>query len=64
MTDVELASMMLRLAGELSVATITWMAGEKTVGSYIVPRIPAAAEAGRASIEGSQSLLRHLIGKV
>lgn len=40
-----LAPMMLRLAGELSDGTITWMAGEKAVGSHIVPRISAAAEA-------------------
>lgn len=40
-----LAPMMLRIAGELSDGTITWMAGEKAVASHIVPRISAAAEA-------------------
>ena len=36
---------MLRLAGERADGTVTWMAGVKTVGSHIVPRIQAAAEA-------------------
>ena len=43
-----LAPMMLRIAGELTEGTITWMAGRKTVETHIVPRInDAAAAAGR-----------------
>jgi F420-dependent oxidoreductase-like protein len=43
-----LAPMMLRLAGELTDGTITWMAGPKTIESYILPRLTkAASEAGR-----------------
>lgn len=43
-----LAPMMLRLAGELTDGTITWMSGPKTIESHIVPRITkAASEAGR-----------------
>ena len=41
-----LAPMMLRIAGELSDGTITWMTGPKTVETHIVPRISAAAGAG------------------
>ena len=40
-----LGPMMLRIAGELSDGTITWMTGPKTVETHIVPRISAAAEA-------------------
>lgn len=43
-----LAPMMLRMAGEQTAGTITWMVGPKTLESHIVPRISkAAAEAGR-----------------
>lgn len=43
-----LAPMMLRLAGELTDGTITWMSGPKTIESHILPRITKAAEsAGR-----------------
>jgi len=45
-----LGPMMLRIAGELSDGTITWMTGTKTVETHIVPRISAAAgAAGRPS---------------
>lgn len=39
---------MLRLAGERAAGTILWMADERAIGDYIVPRITAAA-AGRAA---------------
>ena len=43
-----LAPVMLRIAGEMSDGTITWMTGPKTIESHIVPRISKAAEgAGR-----------------
>ena len=43
-----LGPVMLRVAGELSDGTVTWMVGPKTLGTHIVPRISAAAEsAGR-----------------
>ena len=43
-----LAPRMLRMAGELVDGTATWMAGVKTIGEHIVPRIqPAAQSAGR-----------------
>ena len=43
-----LGPLMLRIAGELGDGTITWMVGQKTLESHIVPRINAAAEsAGR-----------------
>lgn len=38
-----LAPMMLRVAGELADGTITWMAGPKTLETYIVPRLTKAA---------------------
>lgn len=39
---------MLRLAGELTAGTVTWMTGPKTLDSHIVPTISRAAEdAGR-----------------
>ena len=45
-----LGPMMLRIAGELSDGTITWMTGPRTVETHIVPRISAAAgDAGRPS---------------
>jgi len=40
-----LGPVMLRIAGELSAGTVTWMTGVKTVESHIVPRIAAAAAA-------------------
>jgi F420-dependent oxidoreductase-like protein len=40
-----LAPMMLRVAGELADGTTTWMTGPKTIETYVVPRINAAAEA-------------------
>jgi len=43
-----LAPVMLRMAGELTDGTITWMVGPKTLETHIVPRISKAAEgAGR-----------------
>lgn len=43
-----LAPMMLRLAGEQTAGTITWMTGPKTIESHILPRITKAAQdAGR-----------------
>ncbi len=43
-----LAPLMLRLAGERTDGTITWMADERAIGEHVVPRITAAAEsAGR-----------------
>lgn len=43
-----LAPMMLRMAGEQTAGTITWMVGPKTLESHIVPKISkAASEAGR-----------------
>ena len=45
-----LAPVMLRIAGELSAGTITWMCGIQTIGNHVVPRINRAAErAGRPS---------------
>ena len=44
-----LAPRMLRMAGELVDGTVTWMAGVKTIGEHIVPRIQSAAHsAGRS----------------
>jgi F420-dependent oxidoreductase-like protein len=43
-----LAPVMLKIAGERTDGTITWMTGPKTIESHIVPRLTrAAAEAGR-----------------
>jgi F420-dependent oxidoreductase-like protein len=43
-----LAPMMLRIAGEQSDGTFTWMAGPKTIESHVAPRINRAADsAGR-----------------
>jgi alkanesulfonate monooxygenase SsuD/methylene tetrahydromethanopterin reductase-like flavin-dependent oxidoreductase (luciferase family) len=43
-----LAPVMLRIAGELTEGTVTWMTGVKTIGSHIAPRLRAAAkQAGR-----------------
>jgi len=43
-----LAPMMLRIAGELTDGTVTWMTGAKTIETHIVPKLTAAAhEAGR-----------------
>jgi F420-dependent oxidoreductase-like protein len=36
---------MLKMTGELAAGTVTWMAGTKTIGSHIVPKITAAASA-------------------
>ena len=36
---------MLRIAGERTGGTILWMADERAIGDYVVPRITAAAEA-------------------
>ncbi len=45
-----LGPIMLKIAGELTDGTITWMTGPKTVETHIVPRISAAAgSAGRPS---------------
>lgn len=40
-----LAPVMLRMAGEMTEGTITWMVGRKTLESHIVPRLNKAAEA-------------------
>ena len=40
-----LAPRMLRIAGEQTDGTITWMAGHRTLDTHIVPRITRAAEA-------------------
>jgi F420-dependent oxidoreductase-like protein len=40
-----LAPMMLRIAGELTAGTITWMTGTKTIATHVAPRINAAAQA-------------------
>ncbi len=43
-----LAPLMLRMAGELTDGTVTWMCGPKTIETHIAPRINAAAsDAGR-----------------
>jgi F420-dependent oxidoreductase-like protein len=43
-----LGSAMLRLAGSLTQGTITWMSGERSLESHVIPGITAAAqEAGR-----------------
>lgn len=45
-----LAPVMLRLAGEQASGTILWMADERAVAEYVVPRITrAAAAAGRSA---------------
>jgi len=45
-----LAPVMLRMAGERTDGTITWMAGPKTLETHIVPRITKAAkDAGRSA---------------
>lgn len=42
---------MLRIAGERTGGTILWMADERAVGDYVVPRITAAANAaGRSGV--------------
>ena len=42
---------MLRIAGERTAGTILWMADERAIGDYVVPRITKAAEsAGRSQI--------------
>jgi F420-dependent oxidoreductase-like protein len=42
---------MLRIAGELTGGTILWMADERAIGDYVVPRITEAAKrAGRSEI--------------
>jgi 5,10-methylenetetrahydromethanopterin reductase len=40
-----LAPVMLRMAGELTDGTVTWMAGPRTLETHIVPRINKAAQA-------------------
>jgi F420-dependent oxidoreductase-like protein len=40
-----LGTAMLRAAGELADGAVTWMAGPRTLGDHIVPRVIAAAEA-------------------
>jgi F420-dependent oxidoreductase-like protein len=42
-----LAPAMLRLAGELTDGTITWMAGPRALATHIIPRIQEAAAAAR-----------------
>src|SRR5882757_8895065 len=41
---------MLRVAGELADGTITWMAGVRTIDSYITPTISAAASGRRPQV--------------
>ncbi len=42
---------MLRIAGEYADGTILWMADERAIGDYVVPRLTAAAsDAGRTEI--------------
>jgi F420-dependent oxidoreductase-like protein len=42
---------MLRIAGERTGGTILWMADERAIGDYVVPRITSAAEAvGRSRV--------------
>jgi F420-dependent oxidoreductase-like protein len=42
---------MLRIAGERAGGTILWMADERAIGDYVVPRVTAAADAaGRTEI--------------
>lgn len=41
---------MLRLAGELTDGTITWMAGPKVLASEIIPQLQAAAAVGRGPL--------------
>ncbi|KUH67722.1 LLM class F420-dependent oxidoreductase [Mycolicibacterium novocastrense] len=46
-----LGPMMLRIAGERTGGTILWMADERAIGDYVVPRITAAAKgAGRQDV--------------
>lgn len=46
-----LGPMMLRIAGERTGGTILWMADERAIGDYVVPRITAAAKgAGREDV--------------
>jgi F420-dependent oxidoreductase-like protein len=46
-----LGPMMLRIAGEHTGGTILWMADERAIGDYVIPRITKAAdEAGRHGI--------------
>jgi len=40
-----LAPVMLRIAGEMSDGTITWMTGPRTLETHIIPRMSKAAEA-------------------
>jgi F420-dependent oxidoreductase-like protein len=40
-----LAPLMLKMAGELTDGTITWMTGAKTIESHIAPKLHAAASA-------------------
>ena len=40
---------MLRIAGERTAGTILWMADERAIGDYVVPRITEAAEAAGRS---------------
>jgi F420-dependent oxidoreductase-like protein len=42
-----LAPVMLRIAGELASGTILWMADERAIGEYVVPRIGRAASAAK-----------------
>ncbi|MEX0750926.1 MAG: TIGR03564 family F420-dependent LLM class oxidoreductase, partial [Dehalococcoidia bacterium] len=45
-----LAPRMLKIAGELTDGTVTWMTGPKTIATHIVPKLTAAAtDAGRAA---------------
>lgn len=55
-----LAPTMLRIAGERTGGTILWMADERAIGDYVVPRITGAAEAaGRSESALSQAFLWH-----
>lgn len=54
---------MLRVAGELTDGTVTWMAGPRTLGEHIVPSIGKAAEsAGRPAPRVVAGLIVSLTG--
>src|SRR4029434_8720314 len=52
-----LAPKMLRLAGSRTQGTITWMADERSIEEYVVPRlVDAAMETGRGTPRGVAGL--------
>ena len=44
---------MLRIAGERTGGTILWMADERAIADYVVPRVTEAAEAALVSVASS-----------